>query len=86
MPLLEPNCPYTFRSYFDLKIPTDEILAEFGYEFERGFFALPESKMELRRVAEVQQDILDFLPHVALDSEQAKREFLIWLNRCLKRC
>ena len=77
MPILEPNRPYTFRSYFELKIPTDEILAEFGYDLERGFFALPESSAALHRVAEVQQEIHDILPHVALDSEQAKREFLI---------
>ncbi|HTL90620.1 MAG TPA: hypothetical protein VL134_14560 [Leptolyngbya sp.] len=69
MPLLEPNRPYTFRSYFDLNIPTDEILAEFGYDFDRGFFAFPQSIAPLRRVQEVQQGILDFLPHVALDVE-----------------
>ncbi len=33
--ILQEGASYTFRSYFELPSDTDEVLAEFGYRFER---------------------------------------------------
>lgn len=40
--LLDPDQSYTFRSYFELAYETEDVLAEFGYGFERSRLDLPE--------------------------------------------
>ena len=41
--LLDPNRSYTFSNYFELGFTVDDLVAEFGYSFERKFLTLPHS-------------------------------------------
>jgi hypothetical protein len=39
--ILQEGVSYTFRSYFELPQDTDEILAEFGYDYAKTRLQLP---------------------------------------------
>ncbi|MGK7921553.1 MAG: hypothetical protein AB4080_16255 [Trichodesmium sp.] len=41
--ILKENKSYTFCSYFELSYETDDILAEFDYNFKRARLSLPTS-------------------------------------------
>ncbi len=75
--LLQENKSYTFRSYFELPYETDDILAEFDYNFQRTKLSLPRSTRQLERLPELRQRIEETLPLVTLSSEAARREILI---------
>jgi hypothetical protein len=69
---------YTFKDYFDLANPTEEIVAEFGYSYALGPLALPESeRCDLQSIGQLKSDFYKVLPKLSLTSETAKREFLI---------
>jgi len=34
-PFLDPNRSYTFNNYFELEFAVDDLVAEFGYSFDR---------------------------------------------------
>ncbi|HEY9803918.1 MAG TPA: hypothetical protein V6D25_26500 [Leptolyngbyaceae cyanobacterium] len=76
-PLLEPNRSYTFSNYFELGFPVDDLVAEFGYSFERKFLNLPEYSGKLDRIADLKQRIEEVLPFVDLENEATRREILI---------
>lgn len=76
-PLLEPNRSYTFSNYFELGFAVDDLVAEFGYSFERKFLDLPEYSGELDRIADLKQRIEEILPFVDLENEATRREILI---------
>ncbi|MEQ8974061.1 MAG: hypothetical protein RIE73_27170 [Coleofasciculus sp. C1-SOL-03] len=75
--ILQEGASYTFRSYFELPNDTDEVLAEFGYKFERQRLQLPKATREIPHLSELQQQLEDTIPYVTLSSETAKREILI---------
>lgn len=75
--ILQEGVSYTFRSYFELPNDTDEVLAEFGYRFERQRLQLPKTTREIERLSELQQQLEETIPYVTLSSETAKREILI---------
>ncbi|MFP4123632.1 MAG: hypothetical protein ACLFWI_22090 [Coleofasciculus sp.] len=75
--ILQEGTSYSFRSYFELPNDTDEILAEFGYKFERQRLHLPKITREIEYLSELQQQLEDTIPYVTLSSETAKREILI---------
>lgn len=75
--ILQEGVSYTFRSYFELPNDTDEVLAEFGYRFERQRLQLPKTTREIDRLSELQQQLEETIPYVTLSSETAKREILI---------
>ena len=75
--ILQENKSYTFRSYFELPYETDDILAEFDYNFQRARLSLPTSTRQLERLQELRQRIEETLPLVSLSSEAARREILI---------
>lgn len=75
--ILQEGTSYSFRSYFELPNDTDEILAEFGYKFERQRLHLPKTTREIEYLSELQQQLEDTIPYVTLSSETAKREILI---------
>jgi len=75
--ILQDNKSYTFRSYFELPYETDDILAEFDYNFQRTKLSLPTSNRQLERLSELRQRIEETLPLVSLSSEAARREILI---------
>lgn len=76
-PLLDPNRSYTFSNYFELGFAVDDLVAEFGYSFERKFLKLPEYSGSLDRLADLKQRIEEVLPFVNLENETTRREILI---------
>ena len=75
--LLDKEANYTFRSYFELPNDTDEILAEFGYDYAQARLQLPSTSAELSELDALKRRIERVLPHVQLTSEVAKREVLV---------
>ncbi|WP_088240970.1 hypothetical protein [Calothrix rhizosoleniae] len=77
MSILDKNSNYSFRSYFELSNDTDEILAEFDYDFIRKRLQLPQTNREIEGLIELRQQLEETIPYVTLSSEAAKREILI---------
>lgn len=76
-PLLDPNRSYTFSNYFELGFTVDDLVAEFGYSFERKFLTLSQYSDELDRITDLKQRIEEILPYVDLENETTRREMLI---------
>ncbi|NEP89474.1 MAG: hypothetical protein F6K18_23045 [Okeania sp. SIO2C2] len=76
-PLLDPNRSYTFSNYFELGFTVDDLVAEFGYSFERKFLTLPQYPDELDRITDLKERIEEILPYVDLENEATRREMLI---------
>ncbi|MEM7539573.1 MAG: hypothetical protein AAF639_45875 [Chloroflexota bacterium] len=69
---------YTFRDYFDLPHPVEEIIAEFGYSYSLTLLNLPTTENHnSHSVQRLQENYYKVLPKITLNSEAAKREFLI---------
>ncbi|MGD1907737.1 MAG: hypothetical protein ACFB0C_17350 [Leptolyngbyaceae cyanobacterium] len=75
--ILQEGLSYTFRSYFELPQDTDEILAEFGYDYGKARLTLPQSQQPILGLDELKAQIEETLPYVQLTSESAKREVLV---------
>lgn len=75
--ILQKGVSYTFRSYFELPQDTDEILAEFGYDYAKTRLQLPLTQRDIHGLDALKAQIEDTLPYVQLTSESAKREVLI---------
>ncbi|MEC4984985.1 MAG: hypothetical protein SAK42_12865, partial [Oscillatoria sp. PMC 1076.18] len=75
--LLQENRSYTFDCYFELPYEADDILAEFNYSLVKTDLSLPETTINLDKVAELKQKIREILPLVSLSSETARRETLV---------
>ncbi|MBI1925029.1 hypothetical protein HYR99_12375 [Candidatus Poribacteria bacterium] len=69
---------YTFSDYFELNHPTEEIVAEFGYSLSLEILKLPMSQnIDQKAVKELQETYYEIFPKITLNSEMAKRDFLI---------
>jgi hypothetical protein len=75
--ILQEGVSYTFRSYFELPQDTDEILAEFGYDYAKTRLQLPLTQRDIPGLDALKAQIEETLPYVQLTSESAKREVLI---------
>ena len=75
-PILQQEKSYTFADYFELAYPTEDVVAEFGYQYELTKLDLPQAELE-HPLDELQAMFYKKLPHVSLTSETAKREVLI---------
>jgi hypothetical protein len=76
--ILKENKKYTFSDYFEMNNPTDEILSELGYSFSMSVIDLPESHDFDKSITKNLQDTFyTVFPRIPLNSEIAKREFLI---------
>ncbi|MEO0532479.1 MAG: hypothetical protein AAF215_01255 [Cyanobacteria bacterium P01_A01_bin.123] len=75
--ILQAGNRYSFRSYFELPYDTDEILAEFGYRFQRAYLELPRSQTAIPHLSDLKQQLEAVIPYVTLSSEAAKREALV---------
>jgi hypothetical protein len=75
--ILQEGVSYTFRSYFELPQDTDEILAEFGYDYAKTRLQLPLTQRDIPGLDVLKAQIEETLPYVQLTSESAKREVLI---------
>lgn len=74
---IELGQSYTFSDYLKLQYYIEDIFAYFGYAFQSEALTLPKSERQLDRLESLQQRIEESLPLVTLDSEAARREFLI---------
>jgi len=69
---------YTFSDYFEMPNPTEEIINELGYSYSLGVLELPQSKnCDIASVSTLKDNYYKVLPKISLESEAAKREFLI---------
>ncbi len=69
---------YTFSDYFYLPNPIEEIAAELGYVYSLEVLQLPKSKTcNVDSVNTLKENYYKVLPKISLNSETAKREFLI---------
>lgn len=77
MPILDPNKNYSFSDYFKLDFDSEEILNYFGYSLDINRLSLPKDHIDSMEVLSLIQRIDTFLPHITLNNEMARREFLI---------
>ncbi len=80
--ILDPNKTYTFRSYFEMRFPIDEILQELGFLFTHEELALSQKASAYQKEVTLQaqstkQRIIVAQKHVDLSSEASRREMLI---------
>ncbi len=69
---------YTFSDYFDFNNQTEDIAYEFGYSFSSKVLELPTAKnINLNEIKKLQSTFYDVLPKISLNSEMAKRDFMI---------
>ena len=75
--ILKENKNYSFADYFDLSYSTKDIIAELGYQFNLEKLALPNYTVDNQGITQLKESLYKKLPHISLNSEMAKREFLI---------
>ena len=69
---------YTFSDYFELNNPIEEIIAEFGYSLSIEILEFPVSKnIDKKVIKNLQDTYYEILPKITLNSEIAKRDFMI---------
>ncbi len=76
--ILKKDQHYSFSDYFNLSNPCEEIIGEFGYhlKFEEIQFFLADN-IEQDTVNKIKNFYHQLLPKITLNSEIAKREFMI---------
>lgn len=76
--IFEEGKKYTFSDYFELNNPTEEIANVFGYSFDIKILDLPIGVgIEEEVIISIQDNFYNILPKISLNSEIAKRDFLI---------
>jgi len=69
---------YTFSDYFDFNYTTEEIVAELGYTFALQVLSLPKvTDYNQAAIETLKRNYYKIMPQITLNSETAKREFLI---------
>ncbi|CAN2039882.1 Type I restriction enzyme R protein N-terminal domain-containing protein [Candidatus Magnetomoraceae bacterium gMMP-15] len=69
---------YTFSDYFEMRNPTEEIVKEFGYSLLVKELNLAINKeIEKGIIERLQNSYYELLPKITINSEIAKREFMI---------
>ena len=69
---------YTFSDYFDFANPTEEIANTFGYTFAVKILDLPTAaNVDKTTIIALQESFYEILPKIAMNSEIAKRDFMI---------
>ncbi|MCI5145851.1 MAG: hypothetical protein D3923_10055 [Candidatus Electrothrix sp. AR3] len=75
--ILSADKNYTFSDFFELVYPVEDIVNEFGYDFSFELLKLPKEQLEKGVLEDFQNEVLRSLPKISLNSEIARREFLI---------
>jgi len=69
---------YSFSDYFAFSNPTEEIADEFGYSFKTKILDLPvATDIDKNVIVALQEKFYEILPRITLNSEMAKRDFMI---------
>ncbi len=72
-----PDVPLAFADYFKLNATTEDVVATFGYAYRIESCELPKKRPPQERLVDLRQHLECVFPHVELNSEAARREFLI---------
>jgi len=56
---------------------TEDIIFEFGYDFSLEMLELPRVTLESESVQALQAELIQKLPNISLNSEIARRDFLV---------
>ncbi|NER29309.1 MAG: hypothetical protein F6J89_17205 [Symploca sp. SIO1C4] len=75
--IIQPDQSYNFADYFKLNYDIEDILSYFGYSFQPQLLTLPKSQRKLEQMEQLKQRFQESLPYLSLNSEIARREFLI---------
>nr|VFK22391.1 MAG: hypothetical protein BECKMB1821G_GA0114241_100210 [Candidatus Kentron sp. MB]VFK28762.1 MAG: hypothetical protein BECKMB1821I_GA0114274_100711 [Candidatus Kentron sp. MB]VFK74081.1 MAG: hypothetical protein BECKMB1821H_GA0114242_100110 [Candidatus Kentron sp. MB] len=76
--ILKGDRKYTFSDYFELSDSTEEIVKELGYSFSQQAIHLPKSKnYNPEDIRKLRDTFYIILPRITINSEIARREFLI---------
>ncbi len=76
-PVIDPNRSYTFRDYFEMNVPIDELVAYFGYIHQIESCVLPKSSTDFSYFAHLKNQFETHLRYVNLTSEAVRREVLV---------
>jgi len=69
---------YTFSDYFDFNYPMEEIANALGYSFDTKIIDFPISEnTDKAGTIQLQKSFYEILPKISLNSEIAKRDFMI---------
>ena len=75
--ILSPDKDYTFSDFFEMAYPTEDIVVEFDYQYSFEILELPKKEVENSPITEFQNELIKKLPKISLNSEIARRDFLI---------
>lgn len=75
-PIIRKDRSYSFSDYFDLSNSTEDVVGEFGFQFELTKLALPRLPLS-HPLTQLRAMFYKKLPHISLTSETAKREVMI---------
>jgi hypothetical protein len=76
MSILKKDKSYTFSDYFELSYPTEDIVAELGYQYHLKKLTLPRGVLN-HSLEKLQTTFYEKLPYISLTSETAKREMIV---------
>lgn len=76
MSILKKDQGYTFSDYFELSYPTEDIVAELGYQYHLTQLTLPRGVVN-HSLERLQAMFYEKLPYISLTSETAKREVIV---------
>jgi len=69
---------YTFSDYLEFNNPPEEIAGEFAYQFETELIDFSLAKeLDITKIKNLQDNFYKNLPNISLNSEMAKRDFMI---------
>ena len=69
---------YTFSDYFEMRYPTEEIVAELGYSFVTKNLVLPRSEdIDEALIENLRSTYYAIIPKISVNSEASKREIMI---------
>ncbi|MEN9847549.1 MAG: hypothetical protein RL368_289 [Pseudomonadota bacterium] len=74
---LSGDVSYSFSDYFKLNNEVEDIVAFFGYDFDKQSYLLPQSTVVLDRLEDLILRLNENLLYASMNSEIARREFLI---------
>lgn len=76
--IFQPNKRYSFNDYFNFSNPVEEIAAELGYQIQVEEIHFPVlADIDMTVINQLIKFHHQLLPNITLNSESAKREFLI---------
>ena len=75
--ILSADKNYTFSDFFEFAYPVEDVVKEFGYDFSDELLELPKEILPENSVDEFKNQIIKNIPRISLNSEIARREFLV---------